>query len=86
MRGYRRKEKGTLVVSEWGRVLKGVEEAGDEAYMFSRLLDNVLVIVSEKRVEGARLAEELGSEVIILDDGFQDPSIKSDISICIYQP
>ena len=83
LRGYRRRSRGTLVVSEWGDLRAGVEEAGDEAYMFGKLLKNVLVIVSENRAEGARLAENMGAQIIILDDGFQHRGLYRDLDIVL---
>ena len=83
LRGYRRHSRGTLVVSEWGDLRANIEEAGDEAYMFARILEGVLVIVSERRAEGARLAEEMGAQIIILDDGFQHRSLYRDLDIVL---
>ena len=83
LRGYRRRSRGTLVVSEWGDLRAGVEEAGDEAYMFGKLLKNVLVIVSENRAEGARLAKRMGAQIIILDDGFQHRRLYRDLDIVL---
>ncbi len=83
LRGYRRRSRGTLVVSEWGDLRAGVEEAGDEAYMFGKILKNVLVIVSENRAEGARLAGNMGAQIIILDDGFQHRGLYRDLDIVL---
>ncbi len=84
MRGYKRKTKGTLVVSDGREVLADVSEAGDEAYMLSKLCRNSVVVVSENRYKGALEAVKLGAEVIILDDGFQHMSLRRDLDVvCI---
>ncbi|MFN3265117.1 MAG: tetraacyldisaccharide 4'-kinase, partial [Aquificaceae bacterium] len=83
-RGYRRRTKGTLLVSEWGRVLAGWEDAGDESYMLARLLPEVSVLVDEDRCRGTRYAlERLKPELIILDDGFQHRKIHRDLNILL---
>ncbi|EDP75809.1 tetraacyldisaccharide 4'-kinase [Hydrogenivirga sp. 128-5-R1-1] len=84
LRGYRRKSKGTLVVSEWGELKVGVEEAGDEAYLLAKLLPSASVVVSEDRYRGGLLAvERLGAELIVLDDGFQHRRLHRDLDIVL---
>ncbi|MFA6541829.1 MAG: tetraacyldisaccharide 4'-kinase [Bacteroidota bacterium] len=71
-RGYGRKSSGTIVVSDGRNILASVDEAGDEALMLAQKCGNVIVIVDEKRVRGAKKAvDEFQAEVIVLDDGFQ---------------
>ncbi len=84
MRGYRRRSKGVRVVSEWGNVLMGVDEAGDEAYMIGRLLSRISVVVAEDRYEGGVVAvRDLGTDLIILDDGFQHRRLCRDLDIVL---
>jgi len=84
LRGYKRKSRGALVVSEWGKILADVETSGDEAYLLAKMLPDASVVVSENRFEGGRLAvEELGAELILLDDGFQHRRLYRDVDIVL---
>ncbi|GAB6065883.1 tetraacyldisaccharide 4'-kinase [Aquifex pyrophilus] len=83
-RGYKRKTKGAQVVSEYGNIKLGWEEAGDEPYLLAKLLPFASVVVSEDRYEGGlRAVEELSPDVIILDDGFQHRKLHRDLDILL---
>lgn len=59
------------------------QECGDEPRMLANRLPNVLVVVGKDRIEGARLAIELGAQVLILDDGMQHRRLARDIEIAV---
>ncbi len=80
LRGYGRKSRGLVVVSEWGRIKSDIETSGDEA-MEIALKTKALVIVSENRKEGIFKAKEMGAGFVILDDGFDKPFKKLNIVI-----
>lgn len=84
LRGYKRKSKGVLLVSEYGEILTDWEKAGDEAYLLAKLLPNASVVVSEDRYEGGVFAiKRLNPELIILDDGFQHRKLHRDLDILL---
>ena len=77
MRGYGGKHKGPLEVdpsvhTSW--------DVGDEALMQARYAP---VIVSADRYKGALLAKECGYDLIIMDDGFQNPKLKKDLAFIV---
>jgi tetraacyldisaccharide 4'-kinase len=76
LRGYGRKSKGLLVVSDGNKVLEDVESAGDEAILYTKSLSNTIIIVSEDRKQAILKARELGAKVILLDDGYRHHDIK----------
>jgi len=76
LRGYGRKSRGLIVVSEWGEIKTDVFVSGDEAMLIASKLDQALVIVSEDRVKAIEKAKEMGAKIIFLDDGFSKVNIK----------
>jgi len=75
-RGYRGRLEGPASVS----VDHTAIDVGDEAILLSRTAP---VIVSRKRPEGAAQARLQGADVIVMDDGFQNPSLKKDFSVVV---
>ncbi|MFP3943022.1 MAG: tetraacyldisaccharide 4'-kinase, partial [Alphaproteobacteria bacterium] len=56
------------------------EDVGDEALLLAQVAPTV---VSANRVEGARAAAELGADLIVMDDGYQNPSLVKDASLLV---
>jgi tetraacyldisaccharide 4'-kinase len=72
------------VVSDGKRVLLKSDEAGDEPFMLAHNLPGVVVIIDKDRVKSGRYAiENFGTEVLILDDGFQYLPIKADMNLLL---
>ncbi len=82
-RGYRRRSKASpLVVSDGRELLAAVEAAGDEPYMMAGRLEGTAVVVGKDRAAAARIAvEKLGSDLLLLDDGFQTRSITKTVEV-----
>lgn len=76
-RGYKGKLKNILV----DLTTHTPEETGDEARL---LAQTAPTIISPQRDIGAKMAVSMGAEVIIMDDGFQNPSLYKDESWLVF--
>lgn len=70
-RGYKGKLKNILVDLN----KHTAAETGDEARLLAMVAPT---IIAAQRDIGAKMAEELGAEVIVMDDGFQNPRLYKD--------
>jgi len=77
LRGYGGREKGPLLVDPDGH---GAAEVGDEALMLAQFGPTV---VSANRPAGADLAEKQPIDALLMDDGFQNPSLAKDLSLVL---
>jgi tetraacyldisaccharide 4'-kinase len=75
-RGYGGRVRGPQLVSPSDRAA----EVGDEPLLLARVFATV---VARNRVAGAALALEQGASVVVLDDGFQNPSLEKDLSLVV---
>ena len=81
-RGYGRKSRGVLLVDPAGLP----REFGDEPLLIARKLQ-APVIVGEDRYEGGCFAESrFGSQLHLLDDGFQHRALARDFDIVLVTP
>ncbi len=76
-RGYGGSLAGPVLVNEQFHT---AAETGDEALLLSAFAPTW---VSRDRAGGVKAAETAGASLIILDDGFQNPSVAKDISIVV---
>lgn len=76
-RGYGGSVEGPIVVDPKNH---GAAEVGDEPLLIAAFTQ---IIVAKDRATGARMAEELNADVILLDDGFQNSSVHKDLSIVV---
>jgi tetraacyldisaccharide 4'-kinase len=83
LRGYKRASSGQLIVRDWNEIRANSRRSGDEAALYARELPNTVVICDASRVSGARMAREMGAEVIVLDDGFQHLRLRRDLNIVL---
>jgi len=83
-RGYGRKSTGVQLVASRGQLFLDAEQAGDEPYLLARSLPEAVIVVSEKRTDGIRMAiNKFQSDLIILDDAFQHRSVKRNLDILL---
>jgi tetraacyldisaccharide 4'-kinase len=76
-RGYGGRMRGPAVVHAQTDVATDV---GDEALVLAAAAP---VVISRDRTAGAKLAESLGAEVIVMDDGHQNFSLAKDLSLVV---
>jgi tetraacyldisaccharide 4'-kinase len=76
-RGYGADIPGAMVVDASEDTATDV---GDEPLM---LAQHAMTIVTPDRPAGARLAVSRGAQVIVMDDGFQNPSLTKDLSFVV---
>ncbi|MGD0144313.1 MAG: tetraacyldisaccharide 4'-kinase [Rhizomicrobium sp.] len=81
-RGYGRKSRGVKLVDPAGLP----DEFGDEPLLIARKLQ-VPVVVGESRYDAGRFAESrFGSQLHLLDDGFQHRALARDFDIVLVTP
>ncbi len=74
--GYKADKQGVLVDKRTHVAL----DVGDEALLLNEVAPT---IVNHNRAKGAKLAEKWGAKALIMDDGFQNPSLKKDFSFVV---
>ncbi|MBR1600900.1 MAG: tetraacyldisaccharide 4'-kinase [Alphaproteobacteria bacterium] len=76
-RGYGGKLQNVIVNSK----KHTAKDVGDEPLLLSK---QAPVVVNANRYEAAQKAVEQGADVIIMDDGFQNPSLYKDLSFMVF--
>lgn len=84
-RGYGGKNRAAvgIVCRGAGPLLKAID-CGDEPFLLARRNPEALILVARKRSLGVQLAvEELGADIVILDDGFQHLAVVRDLDLVL---
>ena len=76
-RGYGGRNAGPIRVEPRIHV---ATEVGDESLLLSEIAPTW---VSRDRTKGAKAAEAAGAEVIVMDDGYQNPSLAKDLAFLV---
>lgn len=79
-RGYQGEIKGPITVDT---ATHSAKDVGDEALLLAR---RAPTIVAKNRAAGARFAESTGNHIIIMDDGFQNPTVEKSFSLLLLSP
>ena len=83
-RGYgRANPQSQVVVSDGNRLLAGERESGDEPFLLAENLIGIAAVISnpDRVAAGEWAIKNLGSEVFVLDDGFQHLRLARDLDI-----
>jgi len=75
-RGYGGSMEGPVQVTN----AHSASEVGDEPLLMAAFTD---VFVAKDRATGVLMAQNHGAEVVLMDDGFQNPDVKKDLSIVV---
>lgn len=75
-RGYRGATRQPILITE-----ANASVHGDEAVLLAR---HAPVIVAAKRADGLKLAEQRGFDLVIADDGFQNPHFTKTSSVLVF--
>jgi tetraacyldisaccharide 4'-kinase len=81
-RGYKRQRSGMVEIAQDTKERIAWEDVGDEPYLLSMRLPGVPIMVCKDRAaSGKRAIRNFGSQILLLDDGFQHLRLKRDLDV-----
>lgn len=84
-RGYKRRSREQIIVSDGMGNLQPAAIAGDEPCLMAKKLPQAVVIVDNDRVRAAQTAiDKFGCEVILADDAFQHRRLGATLNIVLW--
>jgi tetraacyldisaccharide 4'-kinase len=84
-RGYRGSDsKAGAIVSNGSTIFSTPGQSGDEPFLIAKSLKNIPIAICSNRIKAIyNLTRRYKTDIILMDDGFQNFSIKKNISIVI---
>ncbi|MBN2281442.1 MAG: tetraacyldisaccharide 4'-kinase [Candidatus Marinimicrobia bacterium] len=84
-RGYKRKSRGQLIVSEGQGPMTSAIASGDEPFVMAHKTRGVVIIADKNRVHAAKTArQKYNCDIIIADDAFQHRNLHRDVNIVLW--
>ena len=84
-RGYKKKSKGTIIVSDGVNILSNVNACGDEAYLIAKNVFKSYIVADENKTRAAIFIEkQFKPDIILIDDGFQHRRLERNVDILLY--
>lgn len=82
-KGYKRKTRGELLVSDGHKIKTSPENSGDEMYLIAEKLNVPVLVHNEKFLAAKALETMFDLDCILLDDGFQHRKLYRNLDIVI---
>ena len=82
LRGYRGHARTVTIVSKGTGPEVDVDTAGDEAVMLAKSFGGA-VLTARRRADGVAAAQQLGCDIVVLDDGFQHRALARDFDLVL---
>ncbi len=85
-RGYGRRSRGRVLISDGERILADAAAGGDEPLMIALKTPGVIVVVDADRYRGGTWAcRQFHPDVVLLDDGFQHRQLHRDLDVVTFK-
>lgn len=82
-KGYKRKSKRLVVVSDGINLFTSVEESGDEMFLLANSVKAPVIVSKSKYLSALKAQDKFDIDCIIVDDGFQHLKLYRDIDIVL---